>query len=404
MYYYYHQYLQGVLAAERWVCAEDLRRQPYSLLSVPSHKEANELFTRVKKTLGKGIGSHVTIMKEATVSKPDAWPIRTQGSPTQPVFAESDHPKLISFILMTEAENFQLVDSSKIIDPSQMETLDDFDNFNLLGLSGGYFMSSTQHFQKIRSFGSGESQERREEFGNGQSEQSQRDENQIFQMELNGENTGHEMILSSEQEREESSEYVKIYPDNSGKTEQLQGQEGDLEDDNPASLSGPQSLDALQPMLNFAELHRNFSSKKQYSAVKEGGKIILENSTLTFDGYQLAQDIDAAAQLLDKIFHHIEDISKHYGDALRDIEAQISDELHFVEFADVDACRCVKSYKRLQDLRVKRRCLKDSMLMANLLVRTMGKELPKKLSNVSEKINHLDERTYEVRVPNEFQH
>lgn len=353
MYYFYHQFLQGVLAAEQWVTSQDLRRQPYSLLSVPSHKEATELFQRVKKTLGKEVGSHITIMKEATVQKPDAWPIRTQGSPNFPVDAESKHPKLMGYLLLVESGAFQLKDSSVLVQAWQDEVPIEVKTQEMEQEQSELeqFISSTDAL----------------EHGFPREGVSVED-----------------LELLEETLREESKKSME-----------------DLED---LDLFTADSLDTLQPILNFTKLHQNFNSKKQYTAVREDGKIILENSTLTFDGYQLAQDIDQAAQLLDKIFHHIEDISKHYGDALRNIEAQISDELHFIEFADADTTRCVKSYKRLQELRVKRRCVKDSMLMANLLVRTMGKELPKKLCNVSEKINHLDQRTYEVRVPEEFQH
>lgn len=314
MYYYYHQHLQGILAAERWVTPEDLRRQPFSVLAVATHKEATELFSRVKLALGKEVGSYITVMKETTVKKTDSWPLKTQDDPTLTQTVERYHPKLLAYFFTSELGRFQLTDSSTLIPTIADGTLDLVETVMA--------------------------------------------ENNVLD------------VLSASED-----------------TSQLGSK---LEHD--------------QLILDFSQLHRNFDGKKEYTATKEDGKIILENASLSFDGYQLAQDIDQAAHLLDKIFHHIKDISNHYGDALRNIDAQITDELHYVEFADADIQHCVKSYKRLQELRVKRRCVKDSMLMANLLVRSMGMELPRKLSNVSEKINHLDQRTYMVRVPEEFQH
>lgn len=156
--------------------------------------------------------------------------------------------------------------------------------------------------------------------------------------------------------------------------------------------------------LDFTEIHRNFSEKKQISMIEEDGKTIFLKSSLSFDGYHLTQDIGDAAFLLGKIFKNIEDICLNYGGTLRDLDAQISDELHFIEFADMGDSSSAKSYKRLQDLRVKRRCVKDSMKIADLLVKTIGTDLPDKLSYVSDKITNWDERSYMVRVPEEFKH
>lgn len=356
MYYYYHQHLQSILAAERWVTAEELRERPYSLLGVATHKEASQLFARVKLALGKEIGSHITVMKEATVIKPDTWPLKTYGSADLHGQVLANHPKLLAYFFTSELGFYQLNDSSKLIPITKPELIIPYE------------------VPPIRSI---------------EDETPIYEENVLHSMQVDTPIPSLHMSAGTTETSTASTSSTAVLPSssNSTVTETSQGQNNQN-----------------KVVVDFQQLHRNFQGEKKYSAKKEDGKIILENPSLSFDGYQLAQDIDQAAQLLEKIFQHIEDISSHYGDALRDIDAQISDELHYVEFSDADTQHCVKSYKRLQELRVKRRCVKDSMLMANLLVRSMGMELPKKLSTVSEKINHLDQRTYVVRVPEEFQH
>lgn len=52
----------------------------------------------------------------------------------------------------------------------------------------------------------------------------------------------------------------------------------------------------------------------------------------------------------------------HYAN-LRKLEESIMDELHFVEFMDLDARRAYRSYKRLHNLRIKRRQLKNEQIV-----------------------------------------
>lgn len=156
--------------------------------------------------------------------------------------------------------------------------------------------------------------------------------------------------------------------------------------------------------LDFQQVHSQFSAKKKSSMLAtENGDITLKSS-LNFQDYLLTQDLREISDLITHVYQNIEEICLNYGEILRSLDAQIEDELHFIEFFDVDASRCVKSYKRLQELRVKRRCVKDSMQLADLFMKQLGTDLPKKLHHVSEKIDHWDKRHYSVRVPDEFKH
>lgn len=156
--------------------------------------------------------------------------------------------------------------------------------------------------------------------------------------------------------------------------------------------------------LDFGQVHSQFTAKKKSTQmVGDDGDITLKSS-LNFQDYQLTQDVREISHMIAQVFDNVEDICMNYGEILRNLDAQIEDELHFIEFFDVDASRCVKAYKRLQELRVKRRCVKDSMQLADLFVKQLGTDLPQRLSHISEKIEHWDKRNYTVRVPDEFKH
>ncbi len=314
MYYFYNQFLETILTAERWATAEDLLQRPHSFLSSPSLDIGKEVLTRLKTAFGKDAVKYIVLLKEDRAKKPNKWPANLPTSKGDPKGMVAFHGAIITHLLQHERGTVQLRESSSL-----------FPMPNGGGASAPVIVEDVKIFDQVM------------------------------------ENVTVEVV--------------------------------------PTVTDLPQ-----KKVLNFQELHQQFEEKKRLSTVEEDGRTVMLKSSHSFQGYQLTKDIREASHIMDKVFQDMEDILVNYGQVLRDLDAQIEDELHFVEFADVDASRCVKSYKRLQELRVKRRCVKDSMQLADLLVKNLGTDLAKRLNHVSDKINHLDERMYTLRVPEEFKH
>ena len=90
--------------------------------------------------------------------------------------------------------------------------------------------------------------------------------------------------------------------------------------------------------------------------------------------------------------------------ALSSVEKEITDELHFVEFANANAADGYKSFRRLQELRLKRRAIKDTDLVAHILGKLLSSVTPDSLSAAKRDIDGMKNRKYRVRAPETFQH
>lgn len=90
--------------------------------------------------------------------------------------------------------------------------------------------------------------------------------------------------------------------------------------------------------------------------------------------------------------------------ALSSVEKEITDELHFVEFANANAADGYKSFRRLQELRLKRRAIKDTNIVVNILGRLLSSVTPESLGTAKQKLKNLRNRRYLVRSPETFQH
>lgn len=86
------------------------------------------------------------------------------------------------------------------------------------------------------------------------------------------------------------------------------------------------------------------------------------------------------------------------------VDKEITDELHFVEFATANAADGYKSFRRLQDLRLKRRAIKDSGLIAEFMEDLLSSVTPDALSFAKRRFDGLKNRKYRVRIPETFQH
>ncbi|MFI3254616.1 MAG: hypothetical protein R3Y63_09810 [Eubacteriales bacterium] len=315
MYYFYNQFLESILTAERWASAQDLQSRPYSFLTCPDLDKGKEVLRSLKSTFDKEQIRHIILLKEERAKKPAKWPTALENPQGDESKIVEIHSGIVAYLLQTQGTFVQLRESSA-----------------LFSLPNHNNASPPVVVEDVRIF------------------------DQVLK------NVTVEVL--------------------------------------PLVTEVPEEREPL----NFESVHSQFNAQKKSSQVIRQEDGILLKGSLRFHDYQLALDIVQISQLLSDVFENIEEIALHYGGLLRDVDAQIEDQLHFIEFFDLDANRCVTAYKRLQELRVKRRCIKDSMQLADLLVKQLGNDFPQRLHHISKKITHWDERTYAVRVPDEFQY
>ncbi|MFI3254069.1 MAG: hypothetical protein R3Y63_06985 [Eubacteriales bacterium] len=99
-----------------------------------------------------------------------------------------------------------------------------------------------------------------------------------------------------------------------------------------------------------------------------------------------------------------QEIQKNNEALLKNIEGQIQDELHFLEFNELDQEQTLKFTEKLQNLRVQRRNLKDDLFVANLLLNQNYNHFFKDFPQIQSKIDHLTQRSYVVKAPENYEH
>lgn len=96
-------------------------------------------------------------------------------------------------------------------------------------------------------------------------------------------------------------------------------------------------------------------------------------------------------------------VPKLFGE-LSLVDKELEDELHFAEFATVNAADGFKSFRRIQGLRRRRRNIKDSGLVAAYLNKLLPDVNLVSLQLAKKQLNGLRSRKYKVRVPETFLH
>lgn len=98
--------------------------------------------------------------------------------------------------------------------------------------------------------------------------------------------------------------------------------------------------------------------------------------------------------------------AKMYSEALSKVEQQINDELHFIEFADLEAedFDPIKTCARLQELRLERRLVKDNTELSHLVRAYINNEKSAEIKKIAQKTLVMKSRKYKVRDPEHFQH
>lgn len=85
------------------------------------------------------------------------------------------------------------------------------------------------------------------------------------------------------------------------------------------------------------------------------------------------------------------------------VEKEICDIMHYIEFNNLDAANGYKIYKMLRECRLKRRQIKDEDVRVTATIQALGNnELQEKLKESIIKIKALDNRNYRPRVLSEL--
>ena len=88
---------------------------------------------------------------------------------------------------------------------------------------------------------------------------------------------------------------------------------------------------------------------------------------------------------------------------LSQVDKEICDIMHYIEFNNLDAANGYRMYKMLKDCRLRRRKIKDDLEKVNLIIPALGnKELVNSLKTCLGQMNGLDHRKYMPRVLDEL--
>lgn len=85
---------------------------------------------------------------------------------------------------------------------------------------------------------------------------------------------------------------------------------------------------------------------------------------------------------------------------LSDVDKELSDINHYIEFCNLNAAQGYKAYKMVKDRRIKRRSIKNELVVVDAI---LEKKISDSITEEIEKvIRGLDERMYKPRVLNEL--
>lgn len=88
---------------------------------------------------------------------------------------------------------------------------------------------------------------------------------------------------------------------------------------------------------------------------------------------------------------------------LSEVDKEICDIMHFIEFNNLDAAKGYKMYKMIRDCRIRRRKIKDEHEKVNAAIQVFAnEELIEKMRTVLKQMKALDNRIYSPRVLTEL--
>ena len=100
------------------------------------------------------------------------------------------------------------------------------------------------------------------------------------------------------------------------------------------------------------------------------------------------------------LYRHITQYRINLDIELSNIDKEITDIEHYIEFFCLDAAKGYKAYRMLRERLTKRRHIKDEMNCADYIINGSASEFSD--GTVAKRLNALDKRQYEPRVLSEL--
>lgn len=97
---------------------------------------------------------------------------------------------------------------------------------------------------------------------------------------------------------------------------------------------------------------------------------------------------------LNGLFDEVNDRNKELIYELSKVDKELSDLLHYMEFAKLNAAQGYKAYKMVKERRIKRRHIKNEMDVLAVILSQNVNDISK---NIKNKLNEMDKRTYNPR-------
>ena len=130
---------------------------------------------------------------------------------------------------------------------------------------------------------------------------------------------------------------------------------------------------------------------------EQGGR----DTTISSDGAAMFEQL---LDIMDEAVAFREQVEAFTNSRLSTVDREIQDEMHFLEFNQVNAMEGFKIYQRLRELRLKRREVKDSAIIGSYLEDLLAGIGREKLAEMRKRLAGLRSRKYALREPGSFVH
>ena len=134
--------------------------------------------------------------------------------------------------------------------------------------------------------------------------------------------------------------------------------------------------------------------------VKQVSQEIIKENT---EKVALAPDIQRWVDKITSLNGLAEDIAKRKDELLHQlsqIDQELSDCIHYIEFCNLNAAQGYKAYKMIKERRVKRRSIKNELAVLNMISeKRIGENVAEEIQN---QIHTLDNRQYRPRILTEL--
>lgn len=131
-------------------------------------------------------------------------------------------------------------------------------------------------------------------------------------------------------------------------------------------------------------------------ATKEEAQRNNENTIITENIQQWIDKVSELNGLKDDALKRKENLCKQ----LSDIEKELTDLAHYVEFCDLNAAQGYKAYKMIKERRIQRRAIKNEIAVIDVIIDDQfGSSL---VEQVTKAVHGMEERTYVPRALNEL--